>query len=298
MYFKKIITIAFATVLLAATGCGDSSRSSRAPAPNRAVVDNLRGKTGGSESGDESAGGGMDKADGWGTLKGRLVYGGSPPPQLPVSVTKDVQFCGQHQLLEQTLVIAPDGAVKDIVLYLRTRNPKVHESYEAKIKEPIVFDNHNCQFEPHVLLVHTGQPMQILNSDPVAHNTSVQLQRNPSFSTGVASNQRVVQTMDVAETYPAPAACNVHPWMGGWIVVKDNPYMAASDDKGNFVIENLPAGVELEFQVWHEKGSGNQGSVDGSSSNAKISSGRLKVTIPKDGELDLGDITVPASSFR
>ncbi len=298
MRFRTTSTILSAAVLLVAVGCGDNSRSSRRTPTDREVVKNLRSKTGGTDTASESEGAGMDKADGWGTLKGRLVFGGSPPAANPLSITKDAEFCGKHQLREESLIVAADGGLKNVVLFLRTRKPKVHESYEEKIKQPIVFDNQNCRFEPHVLLVHTAQPVQILNSDPVAHNTNVQFQRNPSFSTGIASNQRVVQTMDVAETYPAPAACNIHPWMGGWLVIKDNPYMAVTDDQGNFVIENLPAGVELEFQVWHERGAGSQGSVEGSGATANISGGRLKVTVPKDGELDLQQITMPASSFR
>jgi hypothetical protein len=286
-----------AATLSTAVGCGDSS-SDRGPRANREVVQNLRARNQGDSSTAQSGGSSMDQADGWGTIRGRFVYGGQAPAQPPLSVTKDLQFCGQHRVLDESLVIGPDGGVKNVVVFLRTRDPKVHESYAEKIKQPVVFDNRNCRFEPHVLLVHTAQPVEILNSDPVGHNTSVQFQRNPSFSQGVASNERVMQKMDVAETLPAPAACNVHPWMGGWIVVKDNPYMAVTDENGNFVIENVPAGVELEFQVWHERGAGNQGAVDGTGSVSNVDRGRIKVTVPKDGEVDLKDITLPPSSFR
>ena len=290
------LTICVAT-LMTAVGCGDSS-SDRGPRANREVVSNLRSRNQGDSSASQSSGGGMDQADGWGTIRGRFVYGGQAPAPTPLSVTKDVDFCGKHSLREESLVIGAEGGVKNVVVFLRTRDPKVHESYAEKIKQPVVFDNHDCRFEPHVLLVHTSQPLEILNSDPVAHNTSVQFQRNPSFSTGVASNQRATQTLEIAETLPAPAACNVHPWMGGWIVVKDNPYMAVTDENGNFVIENVPAGVELEFQVWHERGAGSQGAVDGSGSVSNVDRGRFKVTVPKDGEVDLKDINLPASSFR
>lgn len=296
MRSHSLILLTCAATVVAAVGCGDSSRS-RGSRSDGQVVKSLRSRTQG-ESGGTQSGGGMEAADGWGTIKGRFVYGGPAPTQTPLSITKDVQFCGQHNLLEEALVVGPEGGVANVVVFLRTRNPKVHESYEEKIKQPAVLDNRNCRFEPHVLLVHTSQPVEILNSDPVAHNTNVQFQRNPSFSTGIASNQRVTQTMETPETVPAPAACNIHPWMGGWVVVKDNPYMVVADKSGNFAIENVPAGVELEFQVWHERGAGNQGAVDGTGPVANVDRGRFTITVPKDGEVDLQDITLPPSSFR
>ena len=40
--------------------------------------------------------------------------------------------------------------------------------------------------------------------------------------------------------------------MSGFLLLRDNPYMAKSDRNGNFLIKNLPAG-EFSFQFWHEK---------------------------------------------
>ena len=51
---------------------------------------------------------------------------------------------------------------------------------------------------------------------------------------------------------PVKVACNIHPWMNAWLVVKDHPYMAVSDDNGKLEIKNLPAG-EWSFQIWQEK---------------------------------------------
>ena len=41
--------------------------------------------------------------------------------------------------------------------------------------------------------------------------------------------------------------------MGGWIIVRADPYAAVSDKDGHFTIADLPAGKELEFQLWQEK---------------------------------------------
>ena len=56
----------------------------------------------------------------------------------------------------------------------------------------------------------------------------------------------------VEERLPGLVDCNIHPWMKGYLLVRDNPYMAVTGNDGSFLIANLPAG-EWEFQAWHER---------------------------------------------
>ena len=46
--------------------------------------------------------------------------------------------------------------------------------------------------------------------------------------------------------------CDVHPWMKSWVLVQDHPYFSITDEKGNFSIENIPAGT-YEVIAWQEK---------------------------------------------
>ena len=64
---------------------------------------------------------------------------------------------------------------------------------------------------------------------------------------------------------------------------------------GWFEIRNLPAGEEIEFQVWHEGGVGLHGELVARPEWAK---GRLRVTIPRDDVLDLGAIELAPAAFR
>ena len=71
--------------------------------------------------------------------------------------------------------------------------------------------------------------------------------------------------------------------------------MAASNANGEFVIENLPAGKPLEFQLWHEaKGNLKSLTVKGAKVDTK---GRMKITI-KPGVNDLGTIKIKPSSLK
>ncbi len=76
---------------------------------------------------------------------------------------------------------------------------------------------------------------------------------------------------------PVKVGCSIHPWMGGWIVVRGDPYAAISDKDGHFTIADLPAGKELEFQLWQEKvGFPKEVEVDGVKVDAK---GRFKLKL-------------------
>ncbi|MEM6981280.1 MAG: methylamine utilization protein, partial [Planctomycetota bacterium] len=68
-----------------------------------------------------------------------------------------------------------------------------------------------------------------------------------------------------------------------------------SNESGEIVIEGLPAGDELTFRVWHEKGKIDEVSIDGKDEKWRRS--RFEVDI-EPGMNDLGVITVPAEAFE
>jgi hypothetical protein len=62
------------------------------------------------------------------------------------------------------------------------------------------------------------------------------------------------------------------------------------------VIENLPVGEELEFQLWHEKGGYlDEFKIGGKKTDAKR--GRIDFTV-ESGDTDLGDIVIDAKVFK
>ena len=92
-----------------------------------------------------------------------------------------------------------------------------------------------------------------------------------------------------------PVVCNIHPFMKGYILLLDHPYMAVSGDDGTFEIKNIPAGKH-EFQFWHE--------AAGYLKNVEIQGRRDRIAGPGQADdrgrqtLDLGDIKVPASMLK
>jgi hypothetical protein len=97
------------------------------------------------------------------------------------------------------------------------------------------------------------------------------------------------------EGLPVQVGCNIHPWMGAWLVVRKDPYAAITDADGKFTIKDLPAGKELEFGLWQESsGYLKNAAYKGGKADAR---GRFKIKI-KPGSNDLGDIKVSPAIFK
>ncbi len=231
----------------------------------------------------------------WGTLKGRLVFEGDPGKPDAVNVNKDVEYCGKHNLVDETVVVGDKDGLTNVFIYLYVKKGKSVDIH-PDLEEPgdlVVLDNKGCRFEPHALLVRTGQTLEIRNSDPgIGHNTNAQtLMRNPKFNEQVSNDSPLVKVFEKTEARPAEVACNVHPWMKSFVLIRDNPYMAVTSDDGSFEIKNIPAGKH-EFAFWHE-GVGNLRKLKlGKSVTSR--KGRAKLEIPAGDTLDLGDVKVSA----
>ena len=231
----------------------------------------------------------------WGSLKGKFVVDGAVGEPAAITVNKDPETCGKHNLVDQTVVVGEGNALANAVVFIYTRKAlEVHPDYEAAAKEPAVLDNKGCRFEPHVLAARTGQLLQVNNSDPIGHNTNIAFVLNPAFNQIISSGSPVSLTPTKAEPTPTPVACNIHPWMKGYVVVRQDPYVAISNDKGEFEIKNIPVG-EHDFVFWHEaKGFIRNLALKEGKTDRR---GRAKLKIAAGETLDLGEIKVPAAAL-
>jgi plastocyanin len=271
------------------------------PAPNAEAANKIwTSLTSGSSStsGEATPSQAAAKSTGWGTIKGRFIYDGTPPTPANISITKDQEVCGKHPLENESLLVSKDGGLANVVLYTRTKNLDVNPDYAATADKPVVLDNLNCHFVPHVVTVRTGQPLEVKNSDPVGHNTNIAFTSNAPFNGIIPAGTASTQKPTSAESGPVTAVCNIHPWMKGYVLVQSSPYMAVSAPDGTFEIKNAPAGIPLEIQAWHESSSGPNGGVQTNRPDLKWqANGRFTVTLEPGQELDLKDIKVPAATL-
>ncbi len=233
----------------------------------------------------------------WASLKGRFVFDGTPPTPVEITADKDVEVCGKHKLVNEELVVSDDKGIANVVLFVRSKGVTVHPDLKDGSKaDPVVLDNKDCRFQPHVGFVQTGQTLTIKNSDSVGHNSNIATMKNSPSNSLVPSNGSSDVTFSSDEAIPASVTCNIHPWMKAYLVIRPNPYGAVSGADGSFEIENLPVGEELEFQLWHEKGGYlDEFTFGGKKTSAKR--GRMDFTV-EEGGTDLGDIVVDAKMFN
>jgi hypothetical protein len=305
---SKLVGILVVCLFLgSAVGCGSSETTRSRPRPSSSTTtpkkptSELTAKPSGSGdvgSGKTAAAGasdeGADAASGdWGNLSGRFVYDGSAPTPSPIQVTKDVEFCGKHNLVDESLVVNSGGGLANVVVWLYEKPSKIHPSYDETASETVVLDNENCRFEPRVCVLRTTQTLRVTNSDPVGHNTKADLFTNASFNPIIPAKGSFETKLEQSERMPAPVSCSIHPWMSAWLLVRDDPYVAVSDKEGNFEIKNLPAG-KVTLVAWQGKYI-NKVSVDGKAT--EWSKGRFEYDV-RGGDNNLGVVKVPPSAFE
>ena len=245
-----------------------------------------------------SSSGGSEQAaaatgTGWGTLKGRFTFAGTPAQPKALVVDKDTEVCsmGGMKLLDRSLLVDPSGkGLANVVVFAR----KTSRVKTAAAETPLVFDQKNCEFLSPVFAARVGQPV-VHNSDPIGHNTNI---AGSSFNQLIPAGQGTVYKPDAETGMPTMVTCNIHPWMKAYAVFRKDGYVAVSAADGSFTIPDLPAGETIEFQVWHERSGGPNGAVGLEKPELKWTpKGRFQVTLEPDAVKDLGTLEIPAASI-
>jgi hypothetical protein len=184
-------------------------------------------------------------ADG-GTIKGKVSFPGTPPPKKKVIPTKDKEACGSGVREVDQIMVGPDKAVQEAVVYLK--QVAKGKAWEKPAKPPAI-DNVKCDFNPHVQVIPAGD-VEIVNSDPVLHNTHGFLDKLTVFNVALPNQgQRIKKPLK--KPGMVRVECDAHGWMLGWIYVADSPYYAVSAKDGTFTITNVPPG-SYTLVTWQE----------------------------------------------
>ena len=243
------------------------------------------------ETGTEAAATGT----GWGTLKGRFVFAGTPAEAKALAVDKDTEVCSKDgvKLLDRSLLVDPSSkGLANVVLFVRKSN-RVKDT--APLEKPVVFDQKQCEFITPVFAARVGQPIDVHNSDPVGHNTNI---AGTSFNQLIPAGDGTLFKPDAETGMPTMVTCNIHPWMKAYVVFRKDGYVGVSAADGSFTIPDLPAGETLEFQVWHERSTGPNGALGLAKPDLKWTpKGRFQVKIEADEVKDIGTLEVPAAAL-
>ncbi len=198
------------------------------------------------------------RADDFGSISGQIVYDGNAPDAKILikkgdPAAKDPTICAAADLPDEGLIIDKETkGIANVFIYLEKAPAKIHPDMKKPKEAEVVFDQKNCQFLPHALIVNAEQGVRVKSGDPISHNTHLGGIYNSENKTIGANDRTGVLFKVKAEKIPVSVVCDIHSFMKAYWLVLPHGYGTATDAKGNFKIENLPAGKH-EFRIWHEK---------------------------------------------
>ncbi|MBI2500986.1 MAG: carboxypeptidase regulatory-like domain-containing protein [Deltaproteobacteria bacterium] len=180
-----------------------------------------------------------------GTIKGTVKLTGTPPAVKPLKKQAD-PYCAKNPSNDETVVVNGNGTLKNVAV--RIKGPVVG-AVASPTTVNVTLDQNQCMYVPRVAALGLGQKLSIKNSDPVLHN--VHCYNGPQ----TCFNQAQMKGAKDIEKELAPGLykmkCDVHPWMTGYVVVGENPFVAVTGGTGEFSLANVPAGT-YTVEAWHE----------------------------------------------
>lgn len=239
----------------------------------------------------------------WADFKGRFTFEGKIPERKELKVLYDEKSLPvDHKILNESLVVdEKTKGIANILLWIipdpeePDAKMSIHPSYTMTPPTEHVIRFKNFAFAPHASIMRTEQKKVIfLGDDPVSHNANLNspeiLPYGRSLPTGTRDEWPIRKQLSV----PASIACSIHPHEKAYLLVRDNPYFAVTNEKGEFEIKQLPLG-KWRFKVWQEKcGWIKEATLAGKKTT--LTKGELEVEIRKEG-LDLGEVVVAGELF-
>ena len=180
-----------------------------------------------------------------GRIVGTVRVAGHVTSLPPQPVFKEKAFCGDN-VADERLVVDADGHVAGAVAHLRD----IEAGKPVARTKPVRLDNRKCAFVPHVVAASVGETLEMHNEDPFLHDAHAWLGADTLFNLAIPKGRTVRHVLDRPGI--VHVNCNVrHTWMHAYLFVTENPDRAVTDDRGHFVLDDVPPGVHT-ITVWHE----------------------------------------------
>lgn len=148
--------------------------------------------------------------------------------------------------LSGVVMVLGGRPVKEALVYVKD----VSQGKDFSTAGPLVLDQRDKLFVPHVLVVPVGSTVELRNSDPEIHNLHASSVKNPAFNEGMPEGSTsLLKRFEQVEV--VRLGCDLHQEMRAWIVVRDNPYYTLTGRDGRFNITDIPPGT-YKLALWHE----------------------------------------------
>jgi hypothetical protein len=181
-----------------------------------------------------------------GTLEGRVILKGPPPPLPPLEVPSNHQdhaSCKEH-VKSEVIIAASDGSLKNVVVHVKDFKPEKR----PKPREAVL-DNRNCLFVPHVQATTVGSTFRMLNSDSFIHNTRGLLALD---GINIAIPPKGAIERKLNRPGWGAVKCDFHVWMDAHVHVFPHELFDVTGKDGRYRIVNIPPGTH-EIAFVHER---------------------------------------------
>ena len=185
-----------------------------------------------------------------GSISGTIRMAGAHPAMKLIDMSEDPACVKAHKgkAFDESLVVSPRGDVDNAFVYIKSGLEG--KQFEAP-QTPVTIDQSGCWFHPRVLGIQVGQPLQVVNSDPVTHNIHPQAELNREWNHSQGPGDPPILRRFTKPEVMIPVKCNIHSWMHTFIGVLSHPYYAVTSHDGTFTIGNLPPGT-YTLGVWQQ----------------------------------------------
>jgi plastocyanin len=187
-----------------------------------------------------------------GTISGVVTYSGAPIQMTKLDITKDQHICGKTDKFDESIVVGKGNALQNTIVYLTDISKGADFPTKDAKGKPIKYeiDQNGCRFEPHIAVIPAEERLTMINSDGIMHNVHIFSEKGYNKAQTKTRKRLPVPAYKKVEG-PVSVKCDVHGWMAGWIVYSNHPYIAVTNEKGEYKLENVPPGT-YKVGYWHE----------------------------------------------
>lgn len=177
-----------------------------------------------------------------GNIVGTVRLEGDPPKfgSIDMSAEPTCVKANPKPVIPPIVVTGEHGALANVAVYVKSGLGRY--KYDVPTT-PVVLNQKGCMYEPRVLALRVGQPLEVHNEDPTVHNINVRASVNHSWNRSEEpGDPPFTETFDHPEL-DVPVSCNVHPWMRAYAFIFDNPYYDVTTKTGDFELKSVPPGT-------------------------------------------------------
>lgn len=188
------------------------------------------------------------------SIRGRVILAGGRPSRLSTLVDVGPNtFClGHGAIFDPTWKVAGDGGLADVVVSVLGAPPASNID-----PHPVLIDQRECLFVPHVTVLQAGQVARIRNDDATFHNVRIALHEVGTRSGGQNQDNfgQPSKGFESLKQFSQPGVyrleCDVHRWMKSWVVAHDSVHVAVTAADGSFEIPRELKDGTYTVEAWH-----------------------------------------------